>query len=286
MRVANYGNRAVIIEGQLEAERFYYLDELSGGRFGPRCEDVFNCWEELTSWYARRIIDESDGAKLVDINLLGPPSPAPRQVFGVGLNYRDYVESAGIEPPVTLPPIFTKYVSSFSGPRSTVAIPPGATVDWEIELVVIVGRRGRDISVDDAWSHVAGVTAGQDLSDRILQNRGPSPQSGLGKSSPGFSPQGPWLVTPDEFDDPDDLALRCVVNGATMQSSRTSKMIYSVPMIVSELSNIVELLPGDVIFTGTPAGVGFARTPPKFLSAGDTVESWIEGIGDLRQTFV
>ncbi|WP_032406376.1 fumarylacetoacetate hydrolase family protein [Rhodococcoides fascians] len=286
MRIANYGNRAVIVEGQVGAERFYYLDELSGGRFGSRCEDVFDCWDELTSWYSQRSIDESDGAKQVDMNLLGPPSPAPRQVFGVGLNYRDYVESAGIEPPVTLPPIFTKYVSSFSGPTSAVAIPPGTTVDWEIELVVIVGKSGRDILVDDAWSHVAGVTAGQDLSDRVLQNRGPSPQSGLGKSFPGFAPQGPWLVSPDEFDDPDDLGLRCVVNGATMQLSRTSQMIYSVPMIVSGLSKTVELLPGDVIFTGTPAGVGFARTPPKFLSAGDTVESWIEGIGNLRQTFV
>ncbi|WP_454836811.1 fumarylacetoacetate hydrolase family protein [Rhodococcus qingshengii] len=286
MRIANYDNRAVIVEGPAGAERFYYLDELSGGRFGPQCEDVFDTWEELTSWYGRHTLDESEGAKQVEVSLLGPPSPAPRQVFGVGLNYRDYVETAGIDPPLTLPPIFTKYVSSFSGPVSIVEIPPRTNVDWEIELVVIVGRSGRDISVDGAWSHVAGLTAGQDLSDRVLQNRGPSPQSGLGKSFPGFAPQGPWLVSPDEFDEPDDLGLRCVVNGTTMQSSRTSQMIYSVPMIVSELSKIVKLLPGDVIFTGTPAGVGFARTPPKFLSAGDTVESWIEGIGNLRQTFV
>jgi len=156
------------------------------------------------------------------------------------------------------------------------------TVDWEVELVVVIGASARDLAQGDAWSAVAGLTIGQDISDRQLQFAGATPQFSLGKSRPGYGPIGPWLVTPDEFDDPNDLAISCSLNGEIVQEARTSGLIHDVPSIVSYLSSVVTLLPGDVIFTGTPAGVGFARTPPRFLAGGDVLVSSIQGIGELR----
>ena len=129
---------------------------------------------------------------------------------------------------------------------------------------------------------IAGLTIGQDISDRQLQLAGATPQFSLGKSRPGYGPIGPWLVTPDDFDDPNDLAISCTLNGEIVQAARTSSLIHDVPSIVSYLSSVVALLPGDVIFTGTPAGVGFTRTPPRFLAAGDVLVSSIQGIGELR----
>jgi 2-keto-4-pentenoate hydratase/2-oxohepta-3-ene-1,7-dioic acid hydratase in catechol pathway len=133
---------------------------------------------------------------------------------------------------------------------------------------------------------VAGLTAGQDISERILQTAGPSPQFSLAKSLPGFGPTGPWLVTPDEFSDPDDLELGCAVNGNQMQKGRTRDLIFSVPAMLAALSRRLPLLPGDVIFTGTPAGVGMGRTPQVWLAPGDELVSYIAGIGELRQRFV
>jgi 2-keto-4-pentenoate hydratase/2-oxohepta-3-ene-1,7-dioic acid hydratase in catechol pathway len=162
---------------------------------------------------------------------------------------------------------------------------PAPTTDWEVELVVVMGRRAHRVHADAAWSHVAGLTIGQDLSERTLQRAGNVPQFGLGKSYPGFGPTGPWLVTLDEFADPDDLALSCSVNGVVMQDSRTSDLVFSVPRLIEYLSAVVVLLPGDVIFTGTPSGVGSARKPPQYLVPGDVVVSRIEGIGTLTTRF-
>ena len=181
--------------------------------------------------------------------------------------------------------IFTKYISAFSGPVSTVTLPAGGHTDWETELVAVVGRGGYQIPKADGWSHIAGVTVGQDLSERILQRSGPAPQFGLAKSHPGFAPMGPALVTPDELANRDDLAIGCEINGERMQSARTSDMLFSVPTLVAYLSTIVVLHPGDVIFTGTPPGVGAGRTPPRFLHPRDRLHSWIEGVGELEQTF-
>ena len=140
-------------------------------------------------------------------------------------------------------------------------------------------------TVRDAWSYVAGLTVGQDLSDSVVQLRPPVPQFSLGKSFPGFGPMGPWLVTVDEFKNPDDLALTCNINGEVMQASRTSDLIFSVPTLVEKLSHITPLLPGDVIFTGTPAGVGAGRTPPRWLTDADVLVSEIEGIGSITTRF-
>jgi 2-keto-4-pentenoate hydratase/2-oxohepta-3-ene-1,7-dioic acid hydratase in catechol pathway len=133
---------------------------------------------------------------------------------------------------------------------------------------------------------VAGLTVGQDLSERVSQLAGPAPQFGLGKSFAGFGPVGPWLVTPDEFENPDDLELGCSIDGEQVQKGRTSELIFSVPQLIEGLSRTVALLPGDVIFTGTPAGVGLGRNPQRFIQPGETLVSWVEGIGELRQSFI
>jgi 2-keto-4-pentenoate hydratase/2-oxohepta-3-ene-1,7-dioic acid hydratase in catechol pathway len=159
-------------------------------------------------------------------------------------------------------------------------------VDWEVELVAVIGRAAHRVPADDAWAYVAGLTVGQDLTERITQWSGSAPQQfSLGKSYPGFGPLGPAVVTLDEFDDPADLRIGCEVNGVSMQSASTSEMTFNVPELVSRLSAVLPLLPGDLIFTGTPAGIGATRVPPVFLKAGDELVSRIEGIGTLRTTF-
>jgi 2-keto-4-pentenoate hydratase/2-oxohepta-3-ene-1,7-dioic acid hydratase in catechol pathway len=203
-------------------------------------------------------------------------------VFGIGLNSRSHAAEAGMDLP-SVPATFTKFPASITGPFATVELPNG-TVDWEVELVVVIGRLADRVSTADSWSHVAGLTIGQDLSDRTLQLAAGA-QFSLGKSHRGFSPLGPWVVTPDELDDPDDLALGCRVDGETVQDGRTSDLVFTVPQLVAELSAVVPLLPGDIIFTGTPGGVGFARKPPRFLQPGETLESWVEGIGTIRTRF-
>ncbi|EME22615.1 fumarylacetoacetate (FAA) hydrolase [Rhodococcus triatomae BKS 15-14] len=212
----------------------------------------------------------------------GPPAPEPRQVFAIGLNYQDHADEANLTYP-EVPPTFTKWVGSFAGPESSLNLPT-TTVDWEAELVVVIGKRADQVAPESAWSHVAGLTVGQDFSERTLQLTGPAPQFSLGKSYTGFAPQGPWLTTVDELKDPDDLAIECRINGEIVQKSSTARLIFSVPQLIAHLSSVVPLLPGDVIFTGTPAGVGGARKPPKFLSDGDVVETSIAGLGHIRQT--
>lgn len=256
----------------------------SDGEFGPDPRRVYDAWDEFLAWAATASIDfAADGAP-VPLEALGPPSPDPRQVFAIGLNYRDHADEAGLAYPDS-PTTFTKWVGSFAGPVGHLAL-SAETVDWEAELVVVIGRRADRVAAADAWSHVAGLTVGQDFSERTLQLSGPAPQFSLGKSFPGFAPQGPWLVTPDEIAAPDNVAIECRINGETVQKSSTSRLIFSVPTLLERLSSVLPLLPGDVIFTGTPAGVGGARTPARYLQVGDVVETSIEGIGSLRQVCV
>ncbi|MCD2110309.1 fumarylacetoacetate hydrolase family protein [Rhodococcus rhodochrous] len=283
MRIANLDNRAVLVVGDSGNEQAVDIATASAGRFGPELASIYESWDEVRAWAADA--DVTDNAS-IDRARLGAPSPAPRQVFAVGLNYDDHAAESGFEAPTHLPPVFTKYVSAFTGPDSEVTIPDGGNVDWEIELVAVIGREARNVDAADAWSYVAGLTAGQDISERVAQMRGPAPQFGLAKSYPGFAPQGPWLVTPDEFADPDDLELGCAIDGEEVQKGRTREMIFSVPALVAELSRNVTLYPGDVIFTGTPAGVGMGRDPQRYLRAGERLDSWIEGIGELHQRFV
>lgn len=277
MRVANDRGRAVLVGADGTAVD---VATVSGGRFGPEPQTLFGDWSGFAAW-ARGV--EVRGGEPVSEPALGPPVPRPAQVFAIGINYTEHAAEAGY-PPDALPVTFTKFPACLAGPTVQVALPT-PTVDWEVELVVAVSVRAERVRREDAWDHVAGLMVGQDLSERTGQLAGAKPQFSLAKSYPGFGPTGPWLTTPDELASRDDLAIRCAVNGVVMQDSRTSRMIYDIPELVARLSSVCPLLPGDLIFTGTPAGVGNARTPRVFLQAGDVLESEIEGLGRLRQSF-
>ncbi len=209
---------------------------------------------------------------------LGPPVPEPRQVFGIGLNYRDHAGETGMAlPPAPL--TFTKFPSCISGPTAEVPL-SGASVDWEVEIVVVIGTECTSVPPAEAWGSVAGLTLGQDISDREVQMTGTPAQFSLGKSFSGYGPIGPALVSVDTFTDPDDVALWCDVAGERMQEARSSLLIFPIPRLVAYLSSICRLYPGDLIFTGTPSGVGMARG--RFLRAGEVIVSGAEDIGELR----
>jgi 2-keto-4-pentenoate hydratase/2-oxohepta-3-ene-1,7-dioic acid hydratase in catechol pathway len=236
------------------------------------------CWDEVLRW--------ASGAEFEDatpVERLGAIVPCPRQVFAVGLNYRPHAQEAGFEVPAA-PLVFTKFPSCISGPDTVVVLPPGA-VDWEVEIVAVIGAGGRRIAPERGWDVVAALTLGQDLSERRLQLAGKPAQFSLGKSYAGFGPIGPVAVTPDSFADRDDIGFECLLNGEQMQRARTSEMIFDVPHLIASISDVCELYPGDLVFTGTPAGVGNRRTPPRYLRPGDTLVSRAEGIGEIRQQF-
>ncbi|MBO3682513.1 fumarylacetoacetate hydrolase family protein [Streptomyces sp. NEAU-YJ-81] len=279
MRIANLSGRlALVVKGGA-----IDVAQASADRFSADPQAVFDRWEEFCDWASKAELPEPVAFAPDE---LGPPAPAPRQTFAIGLNYRDHASESGFKAPDGLPPVFTKFVTSISGPVTRVQLPEGGNTDWEIELVAVIGGRAQGVSQAEAWGHVAGLAVGQDISERVSQLAGPAPQFSLGKSHPGFAPIGPWLVTPDEFEDPDDIELRCSVNGEEVQKGRTRDLIFSVTALISRLSAVLPLLPGDVIFTGTPAGVGMGRDPRRFLAPGDELISTAEGIGELRQTFI
>ena len=295
MRLANLAGRLTLVTtspedgGLLGAD----IETASGGRFGPSVQSIYEHWEEFSSW-ADGFAGAGGGAggerlepAPLDVSALGVIAPRPPQVFAVGLNYRDHAAESGMELP-TEPLVFTKYASAFTGPTGEITLSAG-NVDWEVELVAVIAHGGRDIPAERGWEHIAGLTVGQDVSDRTTQFAAPPPQFGLGKSYAGYAPLGPVLVTVDELRsaglDPDDLEIGCVVNGEPVQKSRTSQMVFTIPTLVEKLSAIVELLPGDVMFTGTPAGVGVGMQPPRFLADGDVLTTWCEGIGEMRHRF-
>jgi 2-keto-4-pentenoate hydratase/2-oxohepta-3-ene-1,7-dioic acid hydratase in catechol pathway len=256
------------------------VERAAAGALGPELQPLYDRWPELLALAGR--VDPAT-ALPIDPASIGSPVPAPRQVFAIGLNYRAHAGESGRDVP-GVPATFTKYPASLAGPFDDVEV-VNDTVDWEVELVVVIGRRADRVAEADGWSHVAGLTVGQDISDRTLQIAAGA-QFSLGKSHRGFGPMGPVLVTPDELPDPDDLGLGCAVDDEVLQDGRTADMVFSVPRLVAELSAVLPLLPGDVIFTGTPEGVGMGRTPPRFLAPGQVLESWIEGIGRLRNRTV
>jgi 2,4-didehydro-3-deoxy-L-rhamnonate hydrolase len=278
MRIANAAGRLVLLDADGSAVDVATASE---DRFGADPQAIYDRWAEFRDWTNTVTFD---GAQPLDPDTLDAVVPAPRQVFAIGLNYRAHAEESGFALPQE-PVVFTKYVSSFTGPHGDIALSPG-NVDWEVELVAVMGAGGRHIAAEQGWEHVAGLTVGQDISDRVTQFAAPPAQFGMGKSYPGFSPVGPHLVTPDELDNPDDLEIGCLVNGESVQKSRTSDLIFSIPELVARLSAITTLLPGDVIFTGTPSGVGVGRNPQRFLQPGDELETWCEGIGRMRHRFV
>ncbi|MGP3535143.1 fumarylacetoacetate hydrolase family protein [Microbacterium sp. RD1] len=284
MRIANLAGRAVLVADGRAVD----IAGASSGRFGPDPQSVFESWSDVLDWARRAELPRGDE---FDYAALGAPVPSPRQIFAIGLNYADHAAESNLAHPDALV-VFTKFVSSLAGPVSTVALPRGA-VDWEAELVAVIGREVHDIDAVEADTAIAGFAVGQDLSERHMQLRGPAPQFGLAKSFPGFSPFGPFVVSADEISDVSRLRITAVVEGPTasehdgrwtVQDGNTADMIFSVARIVSDLSRVVTLYPGDLIFTGTPAGVGAARGVA--LQAGDTLTTTIEPIGTITSTFV
>jgi len=271
MRIANVEGHLCVVVG----DQAYDVAGASAGRFDTDPQAVFARWAEFRSWVAGEFAPDElhrrDGR-------LDAPVPRPAQVFGIGVNYADHAQEAAIET-TDVPLVFPKFASCIASPSAPLPQICEA-LDWEVELVVVIGSHARDVAPEQAWDHVAGLTIGQDISDRQLQFAGPKPpQFGLGKSRPGFGPIGPHVVTADELDDPNDLAIRCLLNGDEVQHSSTRYLIFDVAALVSYLSRTTTLLPGDLIFTGTPAGVGMTRQPPRYLRPGDVLTSEIAGVG-------
>ncbi len=275
MKLANHQGRAVLVLGDEVAD----VEQASRGRFAPDPMAPYEDWDAFADVAAG--VTAGTGP-LVETDLRCPV-PTPRQVFAIGLNYRSHAEESGMAVP-DVPATFTKFPASLTGPFDDVEVVGGST-DWEVELVAVIGRTADRVAEEDAWAHVAGLTVGQDLSDRHLQFAAGA-QFSLGKSRRGYGPLGPWVVSVDEVPDPDDLALGCSVDGDKVQDARTNDLVFGVPRLIAELSAVLPLLPGDLLFTGTPAGVGMTRQPPRFLQPGQVLETWIEGVGTIRNRMV
>ncbi|GLI26945.1 fumarylacetoacetate hydrolase [Agromyces rhizosphaerae] len=284
MRIANLSGRLVLVDGTVALD----VHTASAGRFGPSPSDAFADWGAFSQWAQQ--VDVATHAQRAPFSTadLGAPSPLPRQVVAVGLNYADHAAESGLPLPDE-PVVFTKFASSVAGPEVSVRL-PGETVDWEAELVIVVGRGGRDIAREDALSRIAGLTVGQDLSERSVQWQATPPQFSMGKSFENFTPTGPVIATLDEFADPDRLAISATIIAADGTSTRvqdgsTDQLVFGIAELVSRLSRTLELLPGDLIFTGTPPGVGAGMDPKRFLVDGETLVTEIEGIGSIVQRF-
>ncbi|MCC6849286.1 MAG: fumarylacetoacetate hydrolase family protein [Deltaproteobacteria bacterium] len=278
MRFANVAGRASLLLGDALVD----VARASHGRFSDDPMAALSAWDAFAEWARGRGPGDATGPRApADLR---PPVPRPSKVFGIGMNYREHAAEAKLEVP-TSPVVFTKFPSCISGPFDEVEL-FSDRVDWEVELVVAIGRRGRRIAEADALAHVAGYTVGQDISDRRMQFADRPPQFSLGKSLDGYGPTGPALVSLDAFANLNDLALSCDVAGERMQRGRTGDMIFGVPALVAYLSKWCTLEPGDLIFTGTPAGVGSTRDPRRYLAPGEEIVSAIEGIGTMRNRCV
>ena len=238
--------------------------------------------DKLRSW----LVGNSAGAPRVSASVrLGPPIRRPSKIICIGLNYRDHAEESSLEIPKE-PVVFMKATSSLVGPNDPVMIPKNAQkLDWEVELAVIIGKTARHVIKEQALDFVAGYALHNDYSERTFQlERGG--QWVKGKSCDTFAPLGPFLATRDEIPDSGRLRLWLKVNGEMRQDGDTSKMIFDVPTIVSYVTEFMTLLPGDLISTGTPAGVGLGMKPPKYLKAGDVVDLGIDGLGESQQRVI
>lgn len=243
---------------------------------------------------ARALARSARGTSLADVRLLAPIPHPRRDVFCVGWNYSEHFREGQLVRGKDVPPDLPEWPALFSkGPNTVVGTEAGVLfpaphseqLDWECELAVVIGREGRDIPEAQALDHVFGYTCANDVSVRDVQRRHGG-QWFKGKNFDTHLPLGPWIVTADEIPNPHALRISTRVNGTTKQDSRTEQMVFTVPRILRDLSAGMTLVPGDVIITGTPEGVGFARKPPEFLKVGDVVEVEIESIGVLRNTVI
>ncbi len=283
MRIANLAGRATIVtdDGIID------VATASNGAFSASVDKCVGQLDVLRTWFQSAqppVTNATRPADLYGDPRLGPVISSPQQIFAVGLNYRHHATEMNMALP-SEPMVFAKFVSSLCGPNAELPV-RGDTTDFEAELVIVIGTKARDLSEDEALGVVAGYCVGQDFSERTLQRRGATPQYSLAKSYRNFTPVGPWLTTADEVGDPNELHISCWVNDVQYQDSTTSDMIFRVPQIVSYLSTIIELRPGDLVFTGSPHGVGQGQTPPVFLKQGDRVITEIERLGRIENTAV
>jgi 2,4-diketo-3-deoxy-L-fuconate hydrolase len=283
MRIANLAGRATIVtdDGLID------IATASNGAFSASVDKCIRQLDTLRTWFQSAhpaVTSDTKPAELYGDPRLGPVVTSPPQIFAVGLNYRHHATEMNMTLP-SEPMVFTKFLSSLCGPNDELPV-RGETTDFEAELVIVIGTKARDLSEDQALGVVAGYCVGQDFSERTLQRRGATPQYSLAKSYRNFTPVGPWLTTADEVGNPNELNISCSVNDVQYQNSTTSDMIFRVAEIVSYLSTIVELRPGDLVFTGSPHGVGQGQTPPRFLKPGDRVVTSIERLGQIENAAV
>lgn len=271
--LANIDDRAVLVDGD---GNYYDLATVSDGSLGPDPMDAIVDVDGLHALRGNLATHEPSGS--IAGTELGAPVPRPRNCFAIGLNYHAHAAEADMELPEN-PLVFTKFPSCIVGPTAGIEL-ASETGDYEAELVVVIGKGGRNIAADDAWDHVAGLTAGQDVSDRALQFAAKPPHFDLGKSRDTYGPTGPVLVSTDQFAERDSIGITCDVNDERRQDGSTAQLIFDIPTLIEYLSAIITLAPGDMIFTGTPEGIG--ATQGKFLRPGDVVTTTIEGIGTLR----
>lgn len=280
MKLANIAGRPSVVRGDLALD----LAAASKGEIEPRIEVL----SDLARHEEFRNLADSAAEELwkpFDQRDLGRIS-RPYKAIGVALNYRGHAEESNLPIPDE-PSVFAKFASSVVGPYDAVVVAPEYDkVDYEAEVVVVMGATGKDIPESEAWSYVAGVTAGQDISDRKEQWRKPINQFTLPKSYDTFSPVGPYLVTLDEFADPDDIEVAGWVDDLEVQRGRTSDLIFSVPQLIAWLSKRVTFEPGDLIFTGTPAGCGVRRTPRLYLREGMVLRTEVAGVGTMANPIV
>jgi 2-keto-4-pentenoate hydratase/2-oxohepta-3-ene-1,7-dioic acid hydratase in catechol pathway len=275
-RLANVDGRAALVDG----DTWYDLEKASGGALSSDPMTAVAAHRDLHE-IAAGLGEAEPGGRLDEV-VLGPPVPRPRNAFGIGLNYRSHAAESNMELPQA-PLVFAKFPSCIAGPTDDVVL-RAERGDYEAELVVVIGQGGQDIPQAEAWDHVAGVTCGQDISDRALQFASKPPHFDLGKSRDTYGPIGPVLVSTDLLPVRDGLAITCDVNGERRQSDTTASLIFDVPMLITYISGAITLGPGDLIFTGTPEGVG--ATSRRFLAPGDVVTTTIEGIGTMQNRCV
>ncbi|MFP6900593.1 MAG: fumarylacetoacetate hydrolase family protein [Opitutales bacterium] len=238
--------------------------------------------ERLREWarkHAKSSPDFPDGMRY------GTPVARPSKIVCIGLNYKDHAEESGVEIPEE-PVIFFKATSAFCGPNDNLIIPRNSSkTDWEVELAFVIGKRAGYVEEAGALEHLAGYVLHNDYSEREFQIERCG-QWVKGKSCDSFAPVGPWLATPEEIENPDDLGMWLKVNGETVQQSNTSNLVYKIPFLISYVSQFMTLLPGDLVSTGTPPGVGLGMNPPRYLKPGDEVELGIDDLGSSTQTAV
>ena len=275
-KLGNVNGKAALIKN----ESYYELSDISNGALSNDPSQSIKSLDALSKLYTQ--IDDFEPSGTITNEMMGAPITNSRNCFAVGLNYKNHAEESGMEIP-PFPMIFTKHTSCIVGPFENIEM-RSDLVDYEAELVAVIGKEGKNISKDNAWDHVAGLTVGQDISDRAVQFHAIPPQFNLGKSFDTFGPIGPILVSPDELDDKNALYLECYVNGELRQKDNTSDLIFDIPYIISYISEFITLQPGDIIFTGTPAGIGAPQG--KLLKDGDMLSTTIHGIGTIESKCV